>query len=200
MTIHELLLKRFATKKFDPTKKVSDEDLQYVLEAARLSCSSSNTQPWHITVITNPELRAELRPVSYGQAQVTDASHLLVLSALNDATPRIMRTMELIREKAGEASAESYQKMANGSVPTAPEARASMLKAQTYLALQAMILAAADRGLDSCPMGGFDAAKYAEILGFTDKMPVALLTLGYALEPGFAKIRVPMEDMVEYRN
>ena len=101
MTIHELLLKRFATKKFDPTKKVSDEDLQYVLEAARLSCSSSNTQPWHITVITNPELRAELRPVSYGQAQVTDASHLLVLSALNDATPRIMRTMELIREKAG---------------------------------------------------------------------------------------------------
>ena len=78
MTIHELLLKRFATKKFDPTKKVSDEDLQYVLEAARLSCSSSNTQPWHITVITNPELRAELRPVSYGQAQVTDASHLLV--------------------------------------------------------------------------------------------------------------------------
>lgn len=199
MTIHELLLKRFATKKFDPTKKVSDEDLQYVLEAARLSCSSSNTQPWHITVITNPELRAKLRPVSYGQAQVTDASHLLVLSALNDATPRIMRTMELIREKAGEASAESYQKMANGSVPTAPEARASMLKAQTYLALQAMILAAADRGLDSCPMGGFDAAKYAEILGFTDKTPVALLTLGYALEPGFAKIRVPMEDMVEYR-
>lgn len=199
MTIHELLLKRFATKKFDPTKKISDEDLQYVLEAARLSCSSSNTQPWHITVITNPELRAELRPVSYGQAQITDASHLLVLSALKDATPRITRTMELIREKAGDTSAESYQKMANGSVPTEPEARASMLKAQTFLALQAMVLAAADRGLDSCPMGGFDSVKYAEILGFEDKTPVALLALGYALEPGFAKIRVPMEDMVEYR-
>lgn len=200
MTIHELLLKRFATKKFDPTKKVSDADLTYILEAARLSCSSSNVQPWHITVITNPELRSKLREVSYGQPQVTDASHLLVLSCVKDAVPGIKTTTTLIEQAAGAASAESYNKMAMGTLLSKSEdERLYWLQGQTYLALQAMILAAADRGIDSCPMGGFDPAKYAEILGFTDKLPTALLPIGYAAEPGFKKIRLPIETIVEYR-
>ena len=200
MTIHELLLRRFATKKFDPTKKVSDEDLAYVLEAAHLSCSSLNVQPWQITVITNPELRAKLREASYGQPQVTDASHLLVLSGVKDPMGRINTTAALIEASAGAEGAEAYKKMAMGSLPTGDDAKLqAWLRPQAYLALQAMILAAADRGLDSCPMEGFNPVQYSEILGFTDRVPYALLPLGYALEPGFKKIRVPLEDIVDYR-
>lgn len=199
MTIHELLLRRFATKKFDPTKKVSDDDVAYILEAARLSCSSGNVQPWHITVITNPELRTQLRAVSYGQPQVTEASHLLVLSCLRDSTSRVEKTAALIATASGAASAEGYSKMALGLLAKEPTALLNWLMPQSYLALQAMILAAIDRGIDSCPMGGFDAGKYAEILGFTDKVPCALLPIGYAAEPGHPKVRVPLEDIVEYK-
>lgn len=199
MTIHELLLRRFATKKFDPTKKVSSEDLTYILECARLSCSSVNIQPWHITVVTNPELRAQLREASYGQPQVTDASHLLVLSCLKDATPRMEKVAQIIESTAGTSSAEGYKKMAIGAMAADAEKRFNWLKPQTYLALQAMILGAMDRGIDSCPMEGFSVDKITEIMGFTDKVPCALLPIGYAAEQGFPKVRVPMEDIVEYR-
>lgn len=200
MTIHELLLRRYAAKKFDSAKRVSEADLADILEAGRLSCSSANTQPWHITVITNPELRTTLKEASYGQAQVTDAGHLLVLSCMKDPLVRINRTVGLIKEKAGSEAAENYHKMVMGWIPPTPEAVFHWLKPQVYLALQAMILAAAEKGIDSCPMEGFNPAKYAEILGFTDKTPVALLTLGYAVEPGHPKIRVPLEELVDYRN
>ncbi len=200
MTIHELLLKRFATKKFDPTKKVSNDDLAYILEAARLSCSSANTQPWFVTVVTNAELRGKLREAGYGQAQITDASHLLVLSCVIDPSIRINRTVALITEKAGAESAASYRKMVEGWVPKTPEAILGWLKPQVYLALQAMILAAAEKGIDSCPMEGFSSEKFGEILGFKDKVACALLPIGYAAEGGHPKVRVPMEDIVEYKN
>lgn len=199
MTIHELLLRRFATKKFDPTKKVSDDDVNYILGAARLSCSSFNVQPWHITVVTNPELRAQIREVGYNQPQITDASHLLIISCLKDATPRILKTASLIEAVASASSAESYTKMVLGTMPQDADVRFNWLKPQTYLAVQAMILAAMDRGVDSCPMEGFNAGKVAELLGFTDKLPCVFLPIGYAAEAGHPKVRVPMEDIVDYR-
>ncbi len=199
MTIHELLNKRFATKAFDVTKKVSEEDLTYVLEAARLSCSSANTQPWKILVVTNPEVRAKLREVAYGQPQVTEASHLLVVTTMRDPMVRINRNVELITAMAGEEKAKAYLNMVMGWVSPDPEKSEAWLARQTYLALQAMILAAAERGLDSCPMEGFDAAKANEILGLTDASATTFLPLGYAAQPGLPKVRVPLEEIVERR-
>ena len=196
MTIQELLLKRFATKKFDSAKQVSEADLLYILECARLSCSLSNTQPWLISVVTNQEIRAKLREVSFGQAQVTDASHLLVISTVNDPMIRVNRTVDLIAEKGNATSAENYKKMAMGVLAGTPEQTFLRMSQQVHLALQAMILAATERGIDSCPMGGFLPQKYAEILGMTDAVPTCLLAIGYASEAGHGKIRVPMEDIV----
>lgn len=199
MTIHGLLLKRFATKKFDPMNQISDEDLAYILEAARLSCSSANTQPWFITVVTNQELRSKLRDASFGQSQVTDASHLLVLSSMKDPMVRIKKTASLIEGTAGSQAAEGYKKMVTGWIPATPEGVFGWLKPQVYLALQAMILAAAEKGIDSCPMEGFNPQVYAELLDLTDKTPCVLLPIGYAAESGFPKVRVPLTDMVEYK-
>ena len=200
MTIHDLLKQRFATKAFDTSKKVSQDDLLYILEAARLSCSSGNIQPWNILVVTNEELRAKLREAGYGQPQITDASHLLVMATLKDVSVRVSRTAELITEAASKEDADRYVGMVNGQLlrPT-EEANLAWFARQTYIALQAMILAAAEKGIDSCPMEGFDVAKFNEILGLTDCVATTLLPIGYAVEPGHPKVRVPLEDMVEMR-
>ena len=200
MSIHELLQKRFATKVFDQDKKVSQEDLQYILEAGRLSCSSANTQPWKIVVVTNPEMRAKLREASYGQAQITDASHLLVVCTMKDPMVRINKTAELLEAGAGKEAAESYVKMVTSWIPATTEATHGWLSRQTYLALQAMILAAIERGIDSCPMEGFNPAAYTELLGLTDCIPTTVLTIGYAAKPGFSKIRVPLADIIDIRS
>ncbi len=197
-TIQTLLLKRFATKSFDTTKKVDEEDLAYILEAARLSCSSLNVQPWHITVVTNPELRAKIQAASYGQSQVVEASHLLILSAVKDEKQHVQANTDAIRAAAGDAAADSYQAMATGTAARLGDQKISWLQRQTYLALQAMILAAADRDIDSCPMEGFDPAAVGELLGNSDIVPTALLPIGYAAAPGRPKQRLALEQITSY--
>src|SRR5581483_4653009 len=71
---------RYATKQFDPEKKINEQNWEVVEEALRLSPSSGGLQPWKFVVVTNPEVREKLRPASYGQAQITDASHLVVFA------------------------------------------------------------------------------------------------------------------------
>ncbi len=197
--IHDLLLKRFATKSFDTSKKVSDEHLQQILEAARLSPSSGNTQPWKIIVVTNPALREGLKSHAYGQAQVTEASHLLVVCAVKDVMPRIQETAALIRTQSGDQAADGYVKMVTGWIPETPQETHEWLSCQTYVALQSMILAAAELGIDSCPMEGFEPVEFAEALGLTDVIPVTLLPIGYAASPGHPKVRIALDSMVEYR-
>ncbi len=200
MTIHELLTARFATKAFDATKKVSDADLAYILEAGRLSCSSFNTQPWKFIVVTNPELRQSLRESGYGQPQITDASHLVVVCTMNDPMVRIDATTALIAQAAGQSSADSYKSMVTGSIPPSPEGKFAWLSRQVYLPLQAMMLAAAEHGIDTCPMEGFSSEAFTEKLGLTDCRPTVLLTIGYAAQPGHPKIRVPLSDIIETRS
>lgn len=199
MTIHELLTKRFATKSFDADKKVSQEDLAYILEAARLSSSSGNTQPWKIIVVTNPALREQLRPASFGQPQVVEASHLLVIATMKDMMAHVNTTGELIAEKAGPENAAKYVNMVKGWARPTQEQTVEWLSRQTYLALQAMMLAAIERDIDSCPMEGFNPAQYNELLGLTDCTATTLLPIGYAKEAGHPKVRIPLTDMVEER-
>lgn len=200
MTIHELLLKRYATKKFDASKKVSDEDLNYILEAARFSPSSANTQPWFITVVSNPELKKLLLPHSFNQPQVVDASHVLVLSAMNDPMIRVKKTAEIIAASpAGQENADKYLNMVSGWMKPDAAANLAWMQRQIYIALDSMMLAAIEKGIDSCPMEGFDPVKYAEILNLTEATPTVVLPIGYAAVPGFPKIRVPLSDIVEYK-
>ena len=81
---------RYATKKFDSTKNVSDEDLELLLEATRLSSSSYGLQPYHIFVVSNQEIKEKLRPVSWGQSQITDASHIIVFANKTDFGSELM--------------------------------------------------------------------------------------------------------------
>ena len=168
-TIIDALNWRYATKAFDATKKLSDEQLRTLAESLRLSASSYGLQPWKFFVITNPELRTQLRAAAYDQSQITDASHLIVIAAAKDmSAAHIDAFFASISETRG-APAEAlqgYKDMVTGTVSRlSPEQIQAWNTRQAYIALGTLLTSAAIERVDACPMEGFDTAKFNEILG-----------------------------------
>lgn len=176
---------RYATKKFDATKKITDADLAFLKEAIRLSTSSYGLQPYKVFIIENPELRAKLVAASYGQAQVADASHLLVFAnelnfgaaGIDQFATTICKTRELPLE-----AIQGYVDFMKGSITGLPEETRNIWTAkQTYLALGNLLNAAAELQIDVTPMEGFVPAQVNEILGL-DKLGLnasLLAPIGY---------------------
>jgi nitroreductase len=160
---------RYATKKFDATKKITDADLAFLKEAIRLSTSSYGLQPYRVFIVENPELRAKLVAASYGQAQVVDASHLLVFAnelnfgeaGIDQLAATICKTRELPLE-----AIQGYVDYMKGNITGLPEDVRNIWTAkQTYLALGNLLNAAAELHIDVTPMEGFVPAQVNEILG-----------------------------------
>jgi len=174
---------RYATKKFDPSKKVSDEDLNELLEVLRLAPSSWGLQPWKFIVVTNPELRKKLREHAWGQPQVTDASHLIVLAARTDLDEKYVKEyVKEISKQRGVSleSVKGYEDMMTDFVKgTSKEELIHWAKKQVYLALGMLLEAAALKHIDACPMEGFDAQKFDEVLELKNLTAAVLCTIGY---------------------
>ena len=164
---------RYATKKFDATKKVSTEDLETLKKAIQLSSSSYGLQLYKVFIIENPEVRAQLQPVSWGQSQIVDASHLLVFANIvNVQESHIDAYVQNIADTRG-LSVENLKGysdfMKSKIVPLPVEQKAVWTSKQTYLALGNLLNAAAELKIDVTPMEGFEPEKYNEILGL-DKL------------------------------
>ena len=197
---------RYATKQFDPTKKVSEHDLQELLEALRLSASSFGLQPWKFLVVTDATLRKELQPHAWNQSQVVDASHLLVLCARTDVNEvyvkKYMETLASTR-KIPVDSLKGYQDMMLGFV--AHKDKAALIewaKLQVYLALGNLVTVCSHKRIDTCPMEGFDATAFDQILGL-EKIHLTtavLCPIGYRSADDHyaaaAKVRFGMDDVV----
>jgi nitroreductase len=160
---------RYATKKFDSSKKISNEDLNTLKEAIRLSSSSYGLQPYTVIIVENPELRAQLQGAAYGQSQVVDASHLIVFAnetnvdnkSIDTYINRISETRNIPAESL--AGFGDYMK---GSINSMPEDVKNIWTAkQTYLALGNLLNAAAELKIDVTPMEGFVPSEVNEILG-----------------------------------
>jgi nitroreductase len=164
---------RYATKKFDTTKKVSDSDLNLLKEAIRMSASSYGLQLYKVLIIENPEVRAKLQSAAYGQSQIVDASHIIVFANqtkfdnsdidayINNAT----QTRNL-----PEGALSGYSDYMKGALSNLPEElRPNWTAKQTYLALGNLLNAAAELKIDVTPMEGFIPAQFNEILGL-DKL------------------------------
>lgn len=185
---------RVATKKFDAAKKIPQADLDELLESLRLAPSSYGLQPWAFYVVENPELREKMKEASYGQGQVTDASHLVVLCARTkmDETD-VARYIEEIAKVRGVKveDLKSYHDMMAGSIARhTPEALTVWNQKQVYIALGTLLTAAAAKQIDACPMEGFAPDRVDEILGLTEKGLTAtvLCPLGYrAADDDYAK-------------
>ncbi|MEI8326910.1 MAG: nitroreductase family protein, partial [Betaproteobacteria bacterium] len=151
---------RYATKKMTPLKAVPQEQVERILEAARLAPTSSGLQPYQIIVVTSKALREKIKPIAWNQGQITDCSHLLVFAAWDTYTPtRINAMFDLVNEQRGSTSEgwENYRKMLLNNYPgRVPQVNFEHAARQAYIGLGAALIAAAFEEVDSTPMEGFD--------------------------------------------
>jgi nitroreductase len=165
--------KRYATKKFDSSKKLTQEQVDELKEVINLTATSYGLQLFKVLVITDPEVRKQLKEVSWGQTQITDASHLFLFCAQtsvadSDIDGFVDRTAKA--RNLDKSSLEVYASMMKQNVVALPQAaQQAWTSKQTYIALGNLLSACAAEGIDACPMEGFDANKYNEILGLTEK-------------------------------
>lgn len=198
---------RYATKKMDASRPVAQEKIDRILEAVRLTASSSGLQPYEVIVVTNPELRAQIVPHAWNQTQITDCSHLLVFAACDNYTAeRINHMFDLVNDERGFKNEgwEAYrQKLLAAYVPRDAETNFQHAARQAYIGLGTALIAAAEEGVDSTPMEGFDPDKVDEILGLRARglRSVILLPLGYRATEGdwlvnLKKVRRRREEFV----
>jgi|CXWL01.1.fsa_nt_gi nitroreductase len=207
---NDRLFWRYATKKFDPTKHLTQEQLDELLESARLSASSYGLQPYKLVVVTNPAIRAKLREHAWNQSQVTDASHLVVICSYRTIDAAyIDRFVGIIASERGVSveSLKGYRDMMVGSIQgRTPEQLADWMKRQSYIALGFLLSAAAQHQIDACPMEGFDATHVDVDLGLAEENLTAAVfcPLGFRASDdataSYKKVRFPKEEFIVFKD
>ena len=196
---------RYATKKFDATKKISASDLNTLKEAVRLAASSYGLQPYKVVIVENPEIREQLKAAAYGQTQITDASQLFIFANdLNAGPESVADYIKNISETRGipVKALGGFEDMMNGVISNlSQDAKNIWTAKQTYIALGTLLSAAAELKIDATPMEGFNPAAFNEILGF-DKLGLnasVIATVGYRHEEDeaqhFKKVRKSQEEL-----
>lgn len=177
---------RYATKKFDPAKKIPAEKWSALEDALVLTPSSYGLQAWNFLVVESPELRKQLRAKSWNQSQVEEASHLVVFTTARTLTEsHLDHYIERCAEVRG-VSAESlagFRKAIASDAITGPRSAIAeeWLARQAYIALGNLMTSAAVLGIDTCPLEGLDPKAYDQILGL-DKSPyktIVACAVGY---------------------
>ena len=204
------LNRRYAVKKFDSSKKISDRDLKTLIEAVRLSPSSYGLQLYKVLVAEEPELRAELKKASWNQGQITDSSHLFIFCAYDEVSD--IHIDEYINLKA-ETEGKDFEELAGYGdfikskvKEMREEQRRSWTARQTYLALGNLLNACAVMGIDACPMEGFEPEKYNKILNLKERnlTAVVIAAAGYRSDEDMTqylpKVRKPVEELFDFVN
>lgn len=196
---------RYATKKFDASKKVSASDLETLKEAIQLSTSSYGLQLYKVFIIENPEVRSQLQPASWGQSQIIEASHLFVFANIVDVQENhidaYVQNFANTRGLTVEDLKGYSDFMKSKIVPLPVEQKAVWTSKQTYLALGNLLNAAAELKIDVTPMEGFEPEKYNEILGLNALGLNASLVaaVGYRHEEDatqhYVKVRKPKQEL-----
>lgn len=202
----EKLQWRYACKRFDPSKKLSEEKLHILEESFNLTATSFGLQPIKMIVVANQKLKEELLKYSYNQKQVRDASHILVICIENEISPEFIKghfkREEAIRDTPRNIL-EPYEKslVDSFSKKTGEEISQWMVK-QAYLALGNLLTVCALEQIDSCPMEGFQPKKYDEVLEL-DKLglkSVLVLPVGYRhpddFFAGLKKVRRGTQEVI----
>jgi nitroreductase len=201
---------RYATKKFDPAKKIPATVWSALEQALVLTPSSYGLQPWKFLVVTDPALKAKLRSASWNQSQIEDCSHLVVFSAKEDITEAdVDRFIARIAEVRGVTpeSLAGYKGFMMGDLVNGPRHAVigEWAARQAYIAFGNFMTAAALLGIDTCPIEGLEPAKYDEILGLKGSgyRTLAVCPAGYrAGDDRYAttpKVRFDAMDVIEHR-
>lgn len=196
---------RYATKKFDATKKITPEDFETLKEALQYSASSYGLQPYKVLIIEDEETRKKLQPVSWNQSQIVDASHMIVIanttnfdeSLIDDYISNASSTRNLDK-----SSLKGYSDfMKSKLIPLPNETKNSWTARQAYIALGNLLSAAAHLKIDTCPMEGFETDEYNKILNLDAQNlnAAVVVTLGYRSEEDetqhYKKVRKSKENL-----
>ncbi|WP_159518886.1 NAD(P)H-dependent oxidoreductase [Sunxiuqinia indica] len=207
MSLLENLQWRYATKKYDPTKKVAQEDVDKIVEAARLAPTSSGLQQFRVIVITDQELKEKIVPIAWGQEIVAECSHLLVFAAWDRYTEeRIDKVYNYTTDERGLPRGRfgSYtDKLKASYLPQTAEENFVHTARQAYIGFGLSMAQAAELKVDCTPMEGFSPEELDKLLGLDKKglKSVTLLPLGYRDNESdwlasMKKVRNPKEEFV----
>ncbi|WP_343328969.1 NAD(P)H-dependent oxidoreductase [Polaribacter staleyi] len=206
MNYLENLKWRYATKKFDSSKKISSEDLEKLKEAIQLSVSSYGLQLYKVIIVENTFLREKLKAVSWGQNQVTEASHLVVFCNFTNVKTKHVDDFLYMTAKSQGIEVKNLIEYGNFIKGKIKEMSTSELfnwtSRQTYLALGNLLSACAELKIDSCPMEGFESERYNDILGLTEQglNAAVIATIGYRsykdLSQNRPKVRKPLNELL----
>ena len=207
MELLENMKWRYATKKFNAGKKVREEDINKIKESIQLAATSYGLQLFKVIDVKDESLREQLKPASWGQSQITDASHLFVFcnySAAKDEHVDQYMNLKATTQGIDIENLKGYGDFVKGALAKKPQTDQQIWMAkQTYIALSNAMMACADLKIDSTPMEGFDPAAYNEILGLDNKglQAAVVLTIGYRSEEdptlNQKKVRKSIEDLFE---
>ena len=205
MSLIEKLQWRAAIKNFDHTKKVSAEQLDQLLTAIQLAPSSAGLQHYKVLVVENPEIREKLREAAHGQAQLTQASHVIIFAAeTNIDQAYVKKYIDLIAKtrQIGRENLEGFEQVIMNNVNNLTEdQKITWAAKQTYIALGVLLAEAAEIGVDACPMEGFMAGKFDEILGLKDLglTTTVIAPIGFRSDEDvyskLAKVRKPKDEL-----
>jgi len=209
MSLIEAFNWRYATKKFDSTKKVDNELVANIVEAARLAPTSSGLQPFELIVVTNQELKEKIVPISYGQEMPAQCSHLLVFAVWDNYTDERIDHIYELTTRERNLPTDRYdaykQRLKTGFGKNTTEQNIQHASRQAYIALGFAMAEAAASGVDTVPMEGFSPIELDMLLNLSEKglKSVLMLPLGYRDEENdwliqMKKVRHPKSEFVSY--
>ena len=198
---------RYATKKYDATKKVDQELVDKILEATRIAPTSSGLQPFEVIVISNQELKNKIVPIAFGQEIVADCSHLLVFAAWDNYTAERIDHIYALTTEGRKQPADRYQaytdRLKGMYLPRTAEENFVHTARQAYIAFAFAIAEAASLKVDATPMEGFLNEELDELLKLKEKglKSVTILPIGYRVEANdwlvnLKKVRHPKEKFI----
>jgi hypothetical protein len=203
-SLSEVIKERHSVRKYDPTYKISQEELKDMLSEAIKAPSSSNLQPWRFIVIQDQDTKKELRAIANNQEQVETSS--AVIAVLGDS--EMYKSVEKVYRSAYEAGYMDEANMnrliegTNKTYPNAPEeVRNNIASFDAGLVSMQLMLIAKDRGYDTVPMGGFNKELFIKKFNVPDRFfPIVLISVGKAAAPAFKTTRLPLEDvLIEFK-
>ncbi|MEI7858159.1 MAG: NAD(P)H-dependent oxidoreductase, partial [Methanomicrobiales archaeon] len=184
MEFKDIVMQRYAVREFDG-RMIDDPMLYALLDLIRYAPSAFNLQPWKIKIVSSSRIKNNLHPHSNNQPQITSCSHLLVFCAITELEQQVVRVSEGLKGTGIPTdSIAQYTEMMMGYIRSmSPEQQLAFSREQCYIALGNAVNGAKSLGIDSCPMGGFDPAGYAEVLFLPEEfIPVVLCAVGYAAD------------------
>lgn len=204
-TFEEAMDFRHACKIFDESKKISDEDIKYILETGRKSPSSFGMEAWKFLVITNEELKAKIRAACWNQVQITSCSHLVIVLAgiysvkIESGEPE----KRFKRREMPQEQLEFYMKLYSDHLKETLSSDKNIYawtSKQTYIAVGNMMIAAAILGIDSCPIEGFEKENVEEILSLdiSQYQLSLVLPFGYRINEQSSQLRLGYDEVVEF--